>query len=243
MDVIPGIDLMDGKCVCALHNPFAVDRPASHDPSEVAESWARQGATRLYVADLDGARMGSPKNLKAVAKLVESGVPIDFGGGIRTLDTAKRVLDSGVDRIVIGTTAALEDRLAREILAEVGDRTVVSLASLNGYVAVRDWQARTDEKAEDFVLRMKGLGARRVVFTDVSRKGMRGGANVVQLRRMALSIDIPIIASGGISSLEDVRQLKELEPLGLEGMIVVTALYSGAMRLADAIEIAEAPIQ
>jgi phosphoribosylformimino-5-aminoimidazole carboxamide ribotide isomerase len=187
--------------------------------------------------------MGSPKNLKAVEKLVESGVPIDFGGGIRTLDTAKRVLDSGVDRIVIGTTAALEDRLARELLAEVGDRTIVSLASLNGYVAVRDWQARTDEKAEEFALRMKGLGARRVVFTDVSRKGMRGGANVIQLRRMALSIDIPIIASGGISSLEDVRQLKELEPLGLEGMIVVTALYSGAMRLADAIAIAEAPVE
>ena len=242
MDVIPGIDLLDGKCVCAIHNPFAVDRPASHDPQEVARSWASQGAHRLYVADLDGARMGSPRNMKAVQKLVESGIPVDYGGGIRTLDTAKRALDAGVNRIVIGTTAALDDRLASEILASVGDRTVVSIASLNGYVAVRDWQARTEERAEAFARRMKDLGARRLVFTDVSRKGMKGGANIVQLRRMVQNLDMPIIASGGIGSLNDIRELKQLEPLGLEGMIIVTALYSGAMRLSEVIAIAEAPL-
>lgn len=238
MDVIPGIDLMDGKCICAVHNPFAADRLASHDPSTVAASLASQGASRFYVADLDGARMGRPMNLDAVKKLVDSGVPVDLGGGIRTRDTAKKMLDLGVDRIVIGTTAALDDRLADEILAELADKTIVSIASLNGYVAVRDWQARTDELAEDFAMRMKTLGAKRIVFTDVARKGMRGGINTHQLKRMALKLNMPIIASGGISSLNDVRQLKLLEPLGLEGMIVVTALYSGSINLADAIAIA-----
>lgn len=240
MLIIPGIDLLNGRCVCPVHRPFANDVPYSHDPAEVAATWAEKGAKRLYVADLDGARMGEPQNLKAVRSILEGGrIPIDLGGGIRTLDTAKRVLEMGVDRIVVGTTAALDDQLAKEIFGQLGDRTVLSIASLNGYVAVRDWQARTDERAEDFAKRMRDLGAKRVVFTDVSRKGMHGGVNIHAVKRIAKTIEIPIIASGGVSSLDDIRQLKALEPFGIEGVIVVTALYSGTINLADAIAICE----
>ncbi len=239
MEVIPGIDLLDGKCVCPVHMSFADACPFSHDPAVVAQTWADQGAGRLYLADLDGARMGSPQNLAAVRRIIESArIPVDLGGGIRSLDTAKRVLDLGVDRIVVGTSAALETDFAAQIFGAVGEHTILSVASLNGYVAVRDWQARTDERAEDFARRMVSLGARRLVYTDVSRKGMHGGINVAGVKRMAQAMSVPVIASGGVSSLEDIRELRAIEQIGIEGVVVVTALYSGTIKLSDAIEAA-----
>lgn len=240
MEIIPGIDLMRGECVCPVHRPFADQVGFSHDPAHVAELWAREGASRLYLADLDGARMGEPRNLAAVQRIIKvANIPVYLGGGIRSLDTAKRVLDLGVDRVVIGTTAALDERLAGEILGNIPEQTIVSVGSLNGYVAVRDWQARTDERADAFAKRMIDMGATRIVFTDVSRKGMRGGVNSIAISRMARKLDVPIIASGGVSSLDDVREIKALEPLGVEGVVVVTAIYSGTMRLCDAIAVCE----
>jgi phosphoribosylformimino-5-aminoimidazole carboxamide ribotide isomerase len=215
---------------------FAESTPHSHDPGHVAKTWADQGARRLYLADLEGARMGAPQNLKAVKKIMDSAqIPVDLGGGIRSVETAKRVLDLGVDRVVVGTSAALEAQFAKELFGTLGDKAILSLASLNGYVAVRDWQARTDERAEDFAQRMCDLGARRIVFTDVSRKGMHGGVNVIAVRRMAEKLNVPIIASGGVSSLDDIRELKTLEQSGVEGVVVVTAIYSGTIKLSDAI--------
>lgn len=236
MDIIPGIDLMRGECVCTVHRPFADQVGFSHDPVHVAELWAQEGARRLYLADLDGARMGEPRNLAAVRNIIESTkLPVDLGGGIRSLDTAKKVLDLGVDRIVVGTTAALDAKLAEGIFGTLAERAILSIASLNGYVAVRDWQARTDERADVFAKRMVELGARRVVFTDVSRKGMRGGVNSSAISRMARRLEVPIIASGGVSSMEDLKDIKALEPLGVEGVIVVTAIYSGTVSLCEAI--------
>jgi len=237
MEVIPGIDLLDDKCVCSVHMSFAESTSHSHDPGHVAQIWADQGAQRLYLADLEGARMGEPQNLKAVKKIIDTAkIPVDLGGGIRSVDTAKRVLDLGVDRVVVGTSAALEENFAKDIFSKLGEKIILSLASLNGYVAVRDWQARTDERAENFARRMCDLGARRIVFTDVSRKGMHGGVNIIAVRRMARELEVPIIASGGVSSLEDIKELKELEPFGVEGVVVVTAIYSGTIKLSDAIE-------
>ena len=244
MEVIPGMDLMGGKSVCPVHMSYAETSSFSHDPAGVARTWADQGARRLYLADLDGARMGAPQNLDAVRAIIES-VPkafgIDLGGGIRTLDTALRVLDAGVDRIVVGTAPALESQLAREIFGALGDRAILSVASLNGFVAVRDWQARTDERADDFVKRMVALGARRIVFTDIARKGLHGGVNVAAVRRMAESVDVPVIASGGVRSLDEIRALRALEPLGVEAVVIVTALYSGTIKLSDAIAAAGSP--
>lgn len=240
MEVIPGIDLIDGKCVCAVHMPFAKTSAFSHDPVEIAKLWADQGAKRFYVADLDGARMGRPVNLESSRKIIEAtGLPVDLGGGVRTVETARQLLDVGVDRIVVGTSAALENDLAVELFGVLAEKTILSIASLNGYVAVRDWQARTDEPAEAFGKRMCDLGAKRVVFTDVSRKGMHGGVNVASVRRIAQALNVAIIASGGVSSLEDIRELKALAPLGVEGVVVVTAIYSGAINLAEAIAAAE----
>ncbi|MDH7601503.1 MAG: HisA/HisF-related TIM barrel protein [Armatimonadota bacterium] len=242
MEVIPGIDLMDGKSVCPVHMSFARTGVFSHNPVEVAKVWADQGATRLYLADLDGARMGDPQNLNAIPAILNAipeGLRLDFGGGIRSLKQAKQVLNAGADRIVIGTTAALEEELAQEILDALGSRTIISVASLNGYVAVRDWQARTDERAEDFAKRMVALGAKRLVFTDVSRKGLHGGVNVSAVKRMAEAVPVPIIASGGVRNIQDIKALKKLEPLGVEAVVVVTALYSGTLTLSEALAAAQ----
>lgn len=240
MDVIPGIDLIDGKCVCPVHMPFGPASTFSHDPDEVAKALADQGARRLYVADLDGARMGRPINLEAARKIIKAGgIPVDLGGGTRSIDTVHALLDAGADRVVVGTSAALQDDLAAELFSTLPEKLILSIASLNGYVAVRDWQARTDERAEDFGKRMCALGAKRVVFTDVSRKGMHGGVNVPAVKRIAQVLNVPVIASGGVSTLDDIRELKALEPLGVEGVVVVTAIYSGAIKLADAIAAGE----
>lgn len=236
MEIIPGIDLMRGECVCPVHRPFAEKVGFSHDPAEVARMWASEGAHRLYLADLDGARMGEPQNLKAVRRIIEAAnIPVYLGGGIRSIEAAKRVLDIGVARVVVGTSAALNDKLAGNIFSELADYAILSVASLNGYVAVRDWQARTDERAEAFASRMIDLGAKRVVYTDVSRKGMRGGINTTAIRRIAEKLKVPIIASGGVSDLDDLLEMKTLEPLGVEGVVIVTAIYSGALSLSDAI--------
>lgn len=239
MQVVPGIDLMDGKCCCPAHMSFGQDCPRPHDAVAVAVTWAEQGAPRLFLADLDGARMGAPQNFDLVREIISATkIPVDLGGGIRSVKTAERVLEMGVDRLVVGTSAALEDDFARDIFGSIGEKVILSLASLNGYVAVRDWQARTDERAEDFAKRMRDLGARRLVFTDVSRKGMRGGVNVTAVGRMARVVSMPVIASGGVSSLDDVRELKALEPVGVEGVVLVTAIYSGTLKLSDAIKAA-----
>lgn len=240
MQIIPGVDLVDDKCCCPMNSSFGLNIPHQHDPALVASHWAELGARRLYLADLEGARMGEPQNLLAVKRIIDTAkIPVDLGGGIRSISAAQRALEMGVDRIVIGTSAALEDSFAKEVFEAFGDRVILSLASLNGYVAVRDWQARTDERAEDFAARMVQHGARRLVFTDVSRKGMSGGANISSIARMARALKIPVIASGGVSSLEDIRELKKLEPIGVEGAIVVTAIYSGSMNLSEAIKLAE----
>jgi phosphoribosylformimino-5-aminoimidazole carboxamide ribotide isomerase len=242
MEIIPGMDLMDGKCVCTVHMSFGEASPFSHDPAEVARAWADQGARRLYLADLDGARMGASHNLRSVEQIIKAGkIPVYLGGGIRSVETARRMLELGVDRVVVGTSAALEADFAAEIFGALAERTILSIASLNGCVAVRDWQARTDERAEDFGKRMCALGARRVVFTDVSRKGMHGGVNIPAVKRIAEALKVPVIASGGVSSLDDIRDLKAISSVGIEGAVVVTALYSGAVKLSEAIALAESP--
>jgi phosphoribosylformimino-5-aminoimidazole carboxamide ribotide isomerase len=203
----------------------------------VAKLLADEGARRLYLADLDGARMGKPANLDAVRRIIDSTqIPVDLGGGIRSLETAQKVLDLGVDRIVVGTTAALDTDLAKDIFGNIADKTILSVGSLYGYVAVRDWQARTDERAEDFAGRMVDLGAKRIVYTDVGRKGMHGGVNASAIRRIAKALGVPVIVSGGISSLDDLKEIKAMEQYGVEGAVVVTAIYSGTINLREAIE-------
>lgn len=236
MEIIPAIDIIDGRCVRLVQGKFDEETVFSDNPVEMARRWASQGATRLHVVDLDGARTGNPQNLKVVQEIVQAiEIPVQMGGGIRTLDMAKRVLRTGADRVIVGTSAALDSNTAREMFVELGDSAVLGVDALNGYVAVRGWQARTEERAVDFARRMEQFGAKRVIFTDISRDGMLTGVNVYALERMLGAVKIPVIASGGVGSVEDIRRLLSVKYDNLEGVILGKALYTGAVSLPEAI--------
>lgn len=236
MEIIPAIDIIAGRCVRLVQGKFDQETVYSDDPVQIAEQWERQGARRLHVVDLDGARTGHPQNLSVLQEIVQAvRIPVQTGGGIRTPETARRVLRVGVDRVIIGTSAALDELLAQALFAELGEKAVLGVDALNGYVAVRGWQARTEERAVDFARRMLSYGARRIIFTDISRDGMLSGVNVPAIERMLTAVDVPVIASGGVGSIEDIKRLVPLEEKGLEGVILGKALYTGAVELPDAI--------
>ncbi len=236
MEVIPAIDIIAGRCVRLVQGNFDQETVFSDNPVEMAEQWAQQGATRLHVVDLDGARTGYPQNLNVVQKIVQSvGIPVQIGGGIRTLETAKKVLQTGVQRVIIGTSAALDNNAAETMFGELKEQAVLGVDALNGYVAVRGWQARTEERAIDFARRMLTLGVKRIIFTDISRDGMLRGVNTIAIQRMLDAVGIPVIASGGVASINDIKRLMPLQSKGLEGVILGKALYTGALCLSDAI--------
>lgn len=240
MQVIPAIDIIDGRCVRLVQGQFDKETVYSDNPVEVAEQWESQGAERLHVVDLDGARTGHPQNLKILQEIVQAvKIPVQLGGGIRTLDTARKVLRAGVDRVIIGTSAALDSEVAQAMFGELGEQAVLGVDALNGYVAVQGWQARTEERAVDFARRMLKFGAKRIIFTDISRDGMLSGVNAFAMERMVRAVDVPIIASGGVGSIDDIKRLLPLEEQGLEGIILGKALYTGAVCLADALAAAE----
>lgn len=240
MEIIPAIDIIDGRCVRLVQGRFDQETVFSDNPVEMAVKWADQGAKRLHVVDLDGARMGKTHNLKVLEKIVKSiNIPVQTGGGIRTLETAKTVLATGVSRVIIGTSAALDNTKAEEIFGELGENAILGVDALNGYVAVRGWLARTEEKAVDFAKRMMALGVKRIIFTDISRDGMLTGVNVHAMERMLKAVDVPVIASGGVSSLQDIKRLAPLTKKGLEGAIVGKSLYTGDLTLPEVIAEAE----
>jgi len=236
LEVIPAIDIKDGRCVRLLQGRFDRVTVYSDDPVEVARRWRDGGAQRLHVVDLDGARTGIGANLGLIERIVaETGLRVQVGGGIRTLDTARMVLETGVERVIIGTTAALNEGAAVQIFGELGERVVLGVDAKDGRVAVHGWEQVLDLGAVEFALRMQGLGARRVVFTDVGRDGTLSGLNVERLREMVSALGIPVIASGGVTTVEDIRAACEA---GAEAVIVGKALYAGTIALREAMEAA-----
>jgi phosphoribosylformimino-5-aminoimidazole carboxamide ribotide isomerase len=238
MEVIPALDIIAGRCVRLSQGRFNSETVFSPNPVEMAKRWQDEGAKRLHVADLDGVRFGTPQNFKVIEKIINSiNIPVQLGGGIRNLEVARSAMQLGVSRVILGTSAALYADTAAQVFAEFGDTAILSVDTLNGYVAVSGCQARTEERAVDFALRMQSIGARRIIFTDVLRDGMLSGVNRFAVERMVKSVSVPVIASGGVSSIEDVKLLKPLEEIGLEGILLGKALYTGSIRLPEALQI------
>jgi phosphoribosylformimino-5-aminoimidazole carboxamide ribotide isomerase len=239
MQVIPAVDIRGGRCVRLVQGKFDQETVFSDDPVQMAVHWASLGAKRLHVVDLDGARTGEPRNLEVVRRIVEAvTIPVQLGGGIRTCETAEEVLALGVDRAIIGTSAAVDRDLAHAVFKRFGDRVAVGIDGSDGRVAIRGWQEILEEKAVDFAREMESLGARRIVYTDIARDGMLQGPNIAAVEEIARAVAVPVIASGGVAHLEDIRSLKGLEPLGVEGVIVGKALYTESLDLRKAIRIA-----
>lgn len=242
MEVIPAIDIIGGRCVRLAQGQFDQETVFSDSPVEMAVKWEQQGAARLHVVDLDGARTGAPENMKSLEAIINAvSIPVQVGGGIRSLNKARQVLNAGVERVIVGTSAALDSDTAEAMFNELGDRVVIGIDALNGYVAVRGWQARTEERAVDFAKRMMALGAGRIIFTDISRDGMLTGVNTYAIERMINAVNIPVIASGGVGSIDDIKRLRPMKDKGLEGVILGKALYLGSVTLPEAISEACSP--
>jgi phosphoribosylformimino-5-aminoimidazole carboxamide ribotide isomerase len=239
MEVIPAIDILGGQCVRLVRGDFSQQTVYDKDPVDAARRWADQGASRLHIVDLDGAREGEPQHLGLVERMISAtGLPIQLGGGMRGLKPIAAALESGVDRCVISTAAARHPKLAEQLFDAYGEKIVVGIAADEGHVAIKGWTHRMKVTVVEFALKMQYLGAKRVIFTDIGHQGMLTSVSLARTKELAETLKIPVIASGGISSLDDLRKLKSLRRIGVEAVIIGKALYTGAIKLPDAIEIA-----
>jgi phosphoribosylformimino-5-aminoimidazole carboxamide ribotide isomerase len=236
MEIIPAIDIKGGKCVRLSQGAFTQVETYSEDPVKFARRWQQEGAKRLHIVDLDGARVGMPQNNEVVRQILRRvGIPVQLGGGIRNAEIVERMLRVGVERVILGTSVAQNDDLARSVFTLYDDRVIVGIDARDGLVAISGWQERLNERAVDFAKRMESLGAKRIIFTDIVRDGMLNGVNLAALKEILKAVSVPVIASGGVASLEDIRALKALKAPNLEGVIVGKALYTGKLRLSEAL--------
>lgn len=234
MEIIPAIDLRNGRCVRLYQGDYAQETVFSDDPVGMARHWESLGASRLHIVDLDGAARGEPVNAAVVEAIARAiAIPIQVGGGLRTLETIEHTLALGANRVILGTAAVDDQDLVAEACRRLGEAIVVGVDARDGMVAVRGWREGSGIVAEALVQRMASLGVRRIVYTDIARDGTLGGPNFEATAALASNSKIPIIASGGIASLDDLRRLAEI---GVEGAIVGRALYTGALDLREAIE-------
>lgn len=235
-EVIPAIDLMDGRCVRLVQGDYERQTVYSDDPVAVARGWEGAGAKRLHVVDLDGARSGEPRNLETASRIARSlSIPADIGGGIRTLESARKCLSAGFQRFSIGTRA-IDEEFASELFGEFGDAAILDIASRDGRVAVAGWQRQLEVQAIDLAVRLASAGCRRIIYTDIARDGALSGPNLAAMAEMAQAVDIPVVASGGVSSVQDLLNLRELFGQGIEGAIVGKAIYDGRVDLSEAIK-------
>ena len=237
MEVIPAIDLLDGKCVRLYQGDYEQSQVFNDNPVAVAREWEQQGATRLHVVDLDGAKEGKSTNLEAIEAIVKAiSIPVQVGGGIRDRNGLVRLLNSGVQRGILGTVAVEQPDLVTQLCKEFPKQVVVGIDARQGKVATRGWLETSEIQATDLAQRMAQAGAAAIIYTDIQRDGTMSGPNLEALRELANSIKIPVIASGGVSSLTDLLSLLALEPIGVTGAIVGKAIYTGDVKLTEAVQ-------
>ncbi|MGE0084371.1 MAG: 1-(5-phosphoribosyl)-5-[(5-phosphoribosylamino)methylideneamino]imidazole-4-carboxamide isomerase [Desulfococcaceae bacterium] len=236
MIIIPAIDLKQGKCVRLLQGRMDAETVFSDDPAAMAARWAGEGAEIIHVVDLDGAVHKTPKNLVSIKKILETvKIPIQIGGGIRDAETIRMYLDLGINRVIIGTEAIRNPQLVKDACKIFPGRIVVGIDARNGMVAIEGWTQTTKTPATDLAKMFEDSGVAAINFTDISRDGMQTGPNIEETRKLAEAVSIPVIASGGVSTLSDIRNLLPLEALGVTGVITGRALYSGTLDLKEAI--------
>jgi len=233
--IIPAIDLKNGRCVRLLQGKEDQETVYGEDPVETALSFEEQGAEQIHLVDLDGAFRGESKNLEQVERIAQAvKVPIELGGGIRSLNDISRVFDLGVSFVIIGTIAVKNPKILEEAIQKFENQLILGLDAKDGKVAVSGWVEVTEFSDEEFANQWKQHGINRVIYTDISRDGMLTGPNLSSLRRMAIATGLKITASGGVSSLDDLKQLVELERDGVDEVIVGKAIYERQLDLREA---------
>jgi len=241
--LIPAIDIQGGRCVRLRKGDFADETVFGDDPIAMARYWQEEGARYLHVVDLDGARLGTPQNFEVIAAIAESvKIPVETGGGLRTESALELVARSGIAKAVLGTSAVEGEGLLLRALRVLGpDRIVVAVDAEGGFVKTRGWQRQSDVRVIDLASRLEELGVREVLYTDISRDGMMQHMDVSGIRELAEATKLEIIASGGVTGLDDLRTLKHLEPLGVTAVITGRALYEKQFTVAQALAILDEP--
>lgn len=240
MIIFPAIDIRGGKCVRLTEGRFDRETVFADHPADMAKKWAAAGAAYLHLVDLDGALAGRSVNLAAVKEILRSvEIPVQLGGGIRTMENIKEVLALGVSRVILGSVAVRDPALVRLACGEFGDKIVVGIDARDGIVAVDGWGVSGDVEAESLAKQMAAAGVKRIIYTDISRDGTLSGVNVEATAKLAKAGGIPVIASGGVSSLEDIKAVKRAQSDNVEGVIVGKAIYTGAVDLREALAAAK----
>jgi phosphoribosylformimino-5-aminoimidazole carboxamide ribotide isomerase len=238
MLIIPAIDLKDGRCVRLFQGEMDKETVYFENPVEAAKHWLAEGASFLHIVDLNGAVEGRPVHTREVAAIcAQAGLSVELGGGLRSIEAVESALALGVSRVVIGTAAYDNAELLRALCKKFPGRIVAGIDARAGKVAVKGWIETTAMDAAELAKRCEGDGVSRIVYTDISRDGTRDGVNLEATRKIAGAVKVPIIASGGVSTLDDLCNLLPLEKQGVEGVIVGRALYAGAFTLREAVAV------
>ena len=237
MLIYPAIDLYGGKAVRLYKGDYAQMTVYNDDPVAVAKDFAAQGAVCIHLVDLEGAKSGTTPNFDTVAAIkAETDLFCEIGGGIRSIETIDKYLSAGIDRVILGTAAVTEPGFVEAAVAKYGEKIAVGIDIKDGFVAIKGWTVKSEENAMDFTAKMEKIGVKTMICTDISKDGAMQGTNHELYRELSEKFSMNIIASGGVSSLEDVQRLAKL---GIHGAIVGKAYYTGAIDLAQAIEVAK----
>ena len=242
MLLIPAIDLKDGQCVRLKQGDMDQSTVFSEDPAAMARQWVDKGARRVHLVDLNGAFAGKPKNeqaIRSILKSIGSEVDVQLGGGIRDLDTIERYLDAGLRYVIIGTAAVKNPGFLQDACTAFGGHIIVGLDAKDGKVATDGWSKLTGHEVVDLAKKFEDYGVESIIYTDIGRDGMLSGINIEATVKLAQSLSIPVIASGGLSNLEDIRKLCAVEGDGVEGVICGRSIYSGDLDFEAAQQLAD----
>ena len=238
MLIIPAIDLRNGKVVRLFQGKFNQEKIYSSDPVKVAKHWAKQGAKFLHIVDLDGASSGVSKNLEVLKNIItQVGVPLEFGGGVRSIETISELLELGVERVVLGTRAANDAQFLKKAWKKFGEEIIVSIDAKDGKVLTQGWNKSSSKTTLDFAEELKEVGFKQIIYTDISKDGALVGPNILGIKELIRKTGLDVIASGGVASLKDLIKLNSLAKKGVSGVIVGKALYEGKFTLAEALKL------
>ena len=240
MIIYPAIDIRGGRCVRLTEGRFDAETVFADDPAEMALKWAGMGAEFLHLVDLDGALAGEGKNVPVIERILQSvNIPVQLGGGIRNLETIEKLLALGVTRLILGSAAVKNPQLVEEACKKYPGHIAVGIDAKNGEVAIEGWGKGSGVAATELAKQMAAYGVETIIYTDISRDGMLSGVNVEATAALARACGVPIIASGGVASIEDIRRVKAVEAAGVQGCIIGKAIYTGAVDLKAALALAK----
>ena len=236
MLILPAIDLRGGNCVRLVKGDFKQETIYSEHPEEIALRWEEGGAEFLHVVDLDGALAGEPQNMDAIKRILQAvKIPVEVGGGIRSMESIDRLISIGVSRVILGSVAVHKEELVREACSAYGNRIVVGIDAKNGIVATDGWEKSASISAVELAKKLGAFGLETIIYTDISRDGTLSGVNVTETAHLARASGIKVIASGGVKSISDIEELKKRECDGIIGVIVGKSIYEGTLSLTEAI--------